>query len=99
MLKQGMILCMGMGLLTGCTSTSAPAYVPPPSPELICLPLKTYSLAQQKQAVTEIQEYGQYIPQMVNMLEDYGVMREEDKECLMSPPIPTDKDPNAPGTK
>lgn len=95
MFTKTLVCGMGVFLLSGCTTTPKPApVVPPPSPVLICLPMKTYSDAQQKQAVQEIQEYGKFAPQLVNMLEDYGVMREEDRECLAGPPVPSPTTPS-----
>ena len=90
---KNLVLCgLSAVALSGCTTAPKPApVVAPPSPVLICLPMKTYSDAQQKQAVQELQEYGQFTPQLTNMLEDYGVMREEDRECLAGPPVPPQK--------
>ena len=73
--------------LTACVTSQPLKPEVPASPVLICLPIKTYTDAQQQQVVEEIKAYGQFIPQVVNMLEDYGVMRDEDRECLSSPPV------------
>lgn len=79
-MKKSFVGLVLLGLLTGCA-------VKPPSPPqetvgLVCLPLVTYTKAQQHEAGQEAQAYAKFEPQIMSMLEDYAVMREEDKECL-----------------
>ena len=79
-LKIGTSLVLVLGLV-GCASAPKPKSQPE-EVGIICLPMVTYTKKEQAQAANEAKAYAQFEPQLMSMLQDYAVMREENKECM-----------------
>ena len=81
-LKIGTSLVLMLGLV-GCASAPKPkSQSQPEEVGIICLPMVTYTKKEQAQAANEAKAYAQFEPQLMSMLQDYAVMREENKECM-----------------
>lgn len=71
----------GLVMLTSCASL-APAS-PPVAVKQVCLPLKTYSTADQKAASAALAALDPANP-LVAFMEDYSALRSADRACLAS---------------
>jgi hypothetical protein len=65
--------------LPGCATHPAPT----PAPQVVCLPLRSYTKAQQQQAATELAKLPQS-SELAQMVVDYGAMRDADRACQSS---------------
>lgn len=77
-------LLVGFGDV-GCATNSAPApTTPPPAPQLVirlqCLPMASYTPAEQKQAAKELQGLAPG-SELGKMMVDYGALRAADRAC------------------